>query len=77
MSVDPNMRRGSLPQIVVPVPCHAEWNAMMAIERDGSVRFCDSCAKPVYDSRAMTRTQLHTLIRLRYLKATLDELDSP
>jgi len=56
------MRRRSLPQVVIPVPCHVDWNAMTRIDRDGRARFCDSCARPVYDSAAMTRGDLIDLI---------------
>jgi hypothetical protein len=56
------MRGRSLPQIVVEIPCHAEWNAMTPLERDGSVRFCESCDKPVYETHAMTRDRLDDLI---------------
>jgi hypothetical protein len=56
------MRGRSLPQVVVAIPCHAEWSAMTPLERDGSVRFCESCDKPVYEARAMTRSRLHDLI---------------
>ena len=56
------MPRRSLPQVTVPVPCHVDWNGMMRIDREGLVRFCDSCDKPVYDSRSMTRRQLQDLI---------------
>ena len=57
-----HMPRRSLPQVMVPVPCHVDWNGMMRIDREGLVRFCDSCDKPVYDSRSMTRTQMRDLI---------------
>lgn len=56
------MPRRSLPQVTVPVPCRVDWNGMMRIDREGLVRFCDSCDKPVYDSRSMTPRQLQDLI---------------
>jgi len=56
------VRRGSLPQVVIAVPCRVDWNAMTRIDRDGRARFCDSCARPVYDSASMTRGELHDLI---------------
>jgi hypothetical protein len=56
------MRRRSLPQLVIPIPCHVDWNAMTRIDRDGRARFCDRCAQPVYDSQAMTRAELGDLI---------------
>ena len=58
------MPRRSLPRIdiAVPVPCHVDWNGMTRIDGAGLVRFCDSCNKPVYDSRSMTRAQLHDAI---------------
>jgi hypothetical protein len=56
------MRRRSLPQLVIPVPCHVEWNAMTPIDRAGRMRFCNSCERPVYDSASMTRDELIDLI---------------
>jgi len=56
------MRRGSLPQIVIPVPCPADWNTMTRIDRAGRARFCARCERPVYDSASMTRGQLGDLI---------------
>src|SRR5262245_42116713 len=56
------MRRRSLPQVVIPVPCRVEWNTMMPIDRAGRARFCDSCERPVYDSAALTRDELFDLI---------------
>jgi hypothetical protein len=56
------MRRPSLPQVAIPVPCRVDWNGMMRITRDGLVRFCDSCERPVYDSTGMTRATLRDLI---------------
>jgi len=35
---------------------------MARIDRDGRARFCDSCARPVYDSASMSRGELHDLI---------------
>ena len=56
------MRRRSLPQVVIPVPCHVDWNAMTPIDSDGRARFCESCERPVYDSASMTRDDLIDLI---------------
>jgi hypothetical protein len=56
------MRRRSLPQVVIPVPCHVDWNMMTRIDSDGRARFCESCERPVYDSAAMTRDELFDLI---------------
>ena len=56
------MRRGPLPQIVISVPCHVDWNAMTRIDREGRARFCARCARPVYDSASLTRGQLGDLI---------------
>jgi hypothetical protein len=56
------MRRRSLPQVVIPVPCHVDWNAMMRIDSDGRARFCKACERPVYDSASMTRGDLIDLI---------------
>jgi len=56
------MRRRSLPQIVIPVPCRVDWNTMTRIDSDGVARFCDQCERPVYDSAAITRDELLDLI---------------
>jgi hypothetical protein len=56
------MRRRSLPQIVIPVPCRVDWETMTRIDGAGRARFCDSCERPVYDSQAMTRGELADLI---------------
>jgi len=56
------MRRRSLPQVVIPVPCRVDWNTMMPLDRAGRARFCDSCERPVYDSKALTRDELFDLI---------------
>jgi hypothetical protein len=56
------MRRRSLPQVVIPVPCRVDWNTMMPLDRAGRARFCDSCERPVYDSQALTRDELFDLI---------------
>jgi hypothetical protein len=55
-------RRRSLPQVVIPVPCHVDWNSMTRIDREGRTRFCDTCERPVYDSKAMSRGELADLI---------------
>src|SRR4051794_40420568 len=56
------MRRRSLSQLSIPIPCHADWSAMAHLDQDGRARFCDSCARPVYDGRSLTRGELHALI---------------
>ena len=56
------MRRRSLPQIVIPIACTADWNQMRPIESDGRARLCGTCDKPVYDTRSLTRRDLRRLI---------------
>ena len=56
------MRRRSLPQLVIPVPCSVDWNTMTRIDSDGRARYCERCARPVYDSASMTRGDLSDLI---------------
>jgi hypothetical protein len=56
------MRYPSLPRIVIPIACAADWNTMRAIETDGRARLCPTCDTPVYDSRSMTRGELYRLI---------------
>ena len=56
------MRYPSLPRIVIPIACAADWNTMRAIETDGRARLCRACDAPVYDSRSMTRGELYRLI---------------
>ena len=56
------MRFPSLPRIVIPIACAADWNAMRSIEADGRARLCRTCDTPVYDSRSMTRGELYRLI---------------
>ncbi|HEY5448089.1 MAG TPA: hypothetical protein VIQ54_05030 [Polyangia bacterium] len=56
------MGRRSLPQVVIPVPCHVDWNTMTPIDGPGRTRFCGSCERPVYDSASMTRDELFELI---------------
>ena len=56
------MRRRSLPQVVIPVPCHVDWNTMTRIDSDGRARFCKDCERPVYESASMTRDELVELI---------------
>ena len=56
------MRYPSLPRIVIPIACTADWNTMLAIEADGRARLCRTCDMPVYDSRSMTRGELYRLI---------------
>jgi hypothetical protein len=42
-SIAAAMRRRSLPQLVIPVPCSVDWNTMTRIDSDGVARFCDRC----------------------------------
>jgi len=56
------MHRRSLPQVVIPVPCTADWNEMRPIESDGRARLCGACDRPVYDTRSLTRGGLRRLI---------------
>src|SRR5262245_33937217 len=56
------MRPRSLPTVVIPVPCHVDWNTMMRIDGEGRARFCDRCERPVYDSASMSRGDLADLI---------------
>lgn len=56
------MRRRSLPQVVIPVPCHVDWNTMTRVDSRGRARFCGSCERPVYESASMTRDELFELI---------------
>ena len=56
------MRYPSLPRIVIPIACTADWNTMRAIEADGRARLCRMCDTPVYDSQSMTRGELYRLI---------------
>ena len=56
------MRYPSLPRIVIPIACTADWTTMRAIEGDGRARLCRTCDTPVYDSRSMTRGELYRLI---------------
>ena len=48
-----------LEEIRIAKPCRADWNLMTGDER---ARFCDSCAKNVYDISQMTREEAHQLI---------------
>lgn len=56
------MRSRSLPRIIIAVPCTADWRAMEPIAGDSRARLCRVCDKPVYDSKSMTRDELHALI---------------
>ena len=56
------MRGRSLPRLIIPVPCPADWRSMEPIAGDSRARLCRRCDKPVYDSSAMTRDELHALI---------------
>lgn len=56
------MRRRSLPQVVIPVPCRVDWNLMTRIDRAGRARFCETCESLVYDSASMTTGELADLI---------------
>lgn len=56
-------RKKSLPvlgEVRVASPCHADWNEMVG---DDQSRFCDKCAKNVYNLSAMTTEQAESLIR--------------
>lgn len=44
----------------VASPCDRDWNAMRG---DDSARFCQSCAKHVYNLSGMTRAEAENLIR--------------
>ena len=45
------MRRRSLPQVVIPAPCHVDWNTMTRVDSRGRARFCGSCERPAYETR--------------------------
>lgn len=56
-------RKKSLPllgEVRVASPCPADWNEMVGDEQS---RFCDKCAKNVYNLSAMTTEQAESLIR--------------
>lgn len=56
-------RKKSLPvlgEVRIASPCHADWNLMTGDEQS---RFCDKCAKNVYNLSAMTTEQAEKLIR--------------
>jgi hypothetical protein len=56
-------RKKSLPLLAgvrVASPCNADWNGMHG---DDQSRFCDKCAKNVYNLSAMTTEQAEALIR--------------
>lgn len=46
-------------QVLVPHPCHEDWNTMTP---DNRGRFCGSCSKSVVDFTAMTRTEFQDFI---------------
>jgi hypothetical protein len=49
-----------LEAIRIATPCSADWNKMQGDER---ARFCQTCAKNVYNPSGMTRDQAENLIR--------------
>ena len=49
-----------LGEIRIASPCNADWKAMTG---DEQTRFCDKCAKNVYNLSAMTTVQAEALIR--------------
>lgn len=49
-----------LEAVRVATPCNADWNRMTGDER---TRFCQSCAKNVYNLSGMTRAEAENLIR--------------
>jgi hypothetical protein len=56
-------RKKSLPllgEVRVASPCHADWNDMVG---DDQSRFCDKCAKNVYNLSALTTQQAEALIQ--------------
>lgn len=48
-----------LENVRIATPCHADWNRMQG---DDSVRFCQSCAKNVYNLSAMSKAEAESLI---------------
>jgi hypothetical protein len=56
------MERGNdlLSSLEVASPCRASWEAMSGDDR---VRFCDQCAKKVYNLSGMSRREAEALIR--------------
>jgi hypothetical protein len=51
-----------LDQIEVATPCRASWEQMRG---NDSVRFCQTCAKNVYNLSAMTRTEAESLVQAK------------
>lgn len=45
--------------IQIPMPCPADWNAMVGDDR---VRFCDGCKKSVHFLSSMTRDEAERLV---------------
>lgn len=50
----------ALEEIRVATPCRADWDKMQGDDRS---RFCQSCAKNVYNLSEMTRSEAETLVR--------------
>lgn len=50
----------ALEEVRVATPCRADWNKMQG---DDKSRFCQSCAKNVYNLSEMTRSEAETLVR--------------
>lgn len=50
----------ALEEIRVATPCRADWDKMQGDDRS---RFCQSCAKNVYNLSEMTRGEAETLVR--------------
>ncbi len=46
-------------QIIIPKPCHEDWNKMSTEERGG---FCSRCNKTVFDFSTKTSKEVHQLI---------------
>lgn len=51
-----------LESIRVASPCRADWNAMQG---DDKTRFCQSCAKNVYNLSAMSRREAEALVQAK------------
>lgn len=51
-----------LDSVRVATPCRAAWENMQG---DNQVRFCQTCAKHVYNLSAMTRTEAEALIQAK------------
>lgn len=61
LSFTPDLNSGVIPleNIRVATPCRADWNRM---EGDDRVRFCQSCAKNVFNLSAMSKAEAEKLI---------------